>query len=303
MNLAVDAVLTVLGVAVVAAGLNDIFHTLLHPSGRGRISHWITVLIWGISRRTGHRLGRIAGPAAMVAVIVAWTLLQTLGWALIYYPHVPEGFSYSPGLDPGRYNSFSEAFYISLVTLATLGYGDVVPVNPWLRILSPVQGLTGFALLTAALSWFNQIYPALRRRRTLAVRLHHLKENRYADKLNEVRAVIGSRVLEELSAGITEARIDMTQNAETYYFRETDSRIALAASLRYALDLSDKARNCADRDIELNGRILQTALEDLAQTLGRQFGMAGDSTAEVLASYTRDHLAAGALEGSRRFNG
>lgn len=284
-----DAFLTVLGVAVVVTGLNDIFHTLLHPSGRGRVSHWITVGIWRTSRMTGHRLGHIAGPAAMVSVIAVWALLQALGWALIYYPHVPEGFSYSPGVDPGRYNNFSEALYISMVTLATLGYGDVVPINPWVRLLSPLQGLIGFALLTAALSWFNQIYPALGRRRAFAVRLHHMEENQYAENLTEVRAETGSRVLEELTAGITEVRIDMTQNAETYYFRETDSRIALTASIPYALALCAKAQEPGDRDIQLNGRILQTALDDLAHTLRKQFGLAGNSTTEIFTSFAKDH--------------
>ncbi|MEO5316780.1 potassium channel family protein [Pseudarthrobacter sp. CC12] len=284
-----DIFLSVLGLAVVLVGLNDIFHTLLHPSGRGRVSHWITVGIWWTSRMTGHRLGRIAGPTALVAVIAVWALLQTLGWALIYYPHVPEGFSYSPGLDPGRYNSFSEALYISLVTLATLGYGDVVPVIPWLRLLSPIQGLIGFALLTAALSWFNQIYPALGRRRALAARLHHLKENQYAEYINEVGAVTVSRVLEELTVGVIQVRIDMTQNAETYYFRETDFRIALAASIPYAATIGAKAQNSADKDIQLNGGILQTALDDFAQTLNKQFGIAGTSSTEVFNAFTKDH--------------
>lgn len=284
-----DILLTVFGLGLVVAGLNDIFHTLLHPSGRGRVSHWISSRIWGASRMTGHRLGRIAGPAAMVTVIAVWAALQALGWALIYYPHVPEGFNYSPGLDPGRYNNFSEALYISLVTLATLGYGDVVPINPWVRLLSPVQGLIGFALLTAALSWFNQIYPALGRRRALAARLHHLEVNRYAENLQNVRPVTGSRVLEELAAAIAIVRIDMTQNAETYYFREGDSGIALASSIPYAAALSVQAQNSPDLDVQLNGRILQTALDDLAKTLNKQFGITGHSTTEIFSSFSTDH--------------
>lgn len=284
-----DIFLTILGITVVAVGLNDIFHTLLHPSGRGRLSHWIPAGIWRISRSFGHRIGHIAGPSAMITVIATWTLLQALGWALIYYPHIPEGFSYSPGVDPARYNSFAEALYLSMVTLATFGFGDVVAINPWIRFFSPIQALTGFALLTATLSWFSQIYPALGHRRALAGRLRLLQDNAYAESLDNVEATTGSRVLEEISASVVQARVDLTQNAETYYFRETDARVSLAASIHYALTLSTKARNSPSTEIQLNGRILQTALDDFGQHIEKQFAAAGESTKEILNSFTLDH--------------
>lgn len=284
-----DIFLTILGIVVAAVGLNDIFHTLLHPSGTGRLSQWIAGGIWRISKKSGHRLGHIAGPAALLVVIAAWTLLQALGWALIYYPHIPEGVSYSPGIDPDRYNNFAEAFYISLVTLATLGYGDVVPVTAWVRLLSPVQALTGFALLTAALSWFNQIYPALGRRRTLAGRLNLLQDNAYAENLDHMEVSTGSRVLEDITGSIVQARVDITQNTETYYFRETDARISLAASLPYALILSAKAQDSPHEELRLNGRILQTALEDFAQHMKKQFSLQGESAEEIVNFFAIDH--------------
>lgn len=271
-----------------AVGLNDIFHTLLHPSGRGQLSHWIAAGVWRLSRISGHRLGHIAGPAVMVAVIIVWALLQAVGWALIYYPHVPGGFSYSPGLNPARYNTFAEALYISLVSLATVGYGDAIPVHPWIRLFSPIQALTGFALLTAALSWFSQIHPALARRRTLAIRLHLLEDNRYAENLNKVGVSAGSRVLEEMAADITGARVDMKQNTVTYYFRESDPRMSLAASVPYAMTLSATARNSPIPEIRLNGRILQAALDDLAEQLTKQFSVPGNSPEEIFTSFRAD---------------
>jgi voltage-gated potassium channel Kch len=284
-----DIFLALLGIAVAAFGLNDIFHTLLHPTGRGRLSRWIAAGVWQASKVSAHRGGHVAGPTAMVLVIVAWTLLQTLGWALIYYPYVPEGFHYSPGVDPGRYNAFAEAVYISMVTLSTLGYGDVVAVDGWIRLFSPIQALTGFALLTAALSWFGQIYPALGRRRALAIRIHLLAGNDYASRLDAVGPAAGSRVLEEVASGITQARIDITQNTETYYFRETDARTSLAASLGYAVQLSATAQRSPVAEIRLNGRLLQSALDDFAEYLREQFSLGGGSTAEILAAFAADH--------------
>jgi hypothetical protein len=64
-----------------------------------------------------------------------------------------------------------DALYLSTVAMSTLGFGDIVPVDGWLRLVVPVQALVGFLLLTAAVSWVLQVYPAPARRRVLAVRL------------------------------------------------------------------------------------------------------------------------------------
>ncbi len=55
--------------------------------------------------------------------------------------------------------TFSEALYFSLVTLATLGYGDVVPVAAAARVLVAIQTVTGLLLL---LFGFAEIQRALR---------------------------------------------------------------------------------------------------------------------------------------------
>ena len=57
--------------------------------------------------------------------------------------------------------AFSEALYFSLVTLATLGYGDVVPVAAAARILVAIQTVVGLLLL---LFGFAEIQRALRER-------------------------------------------------------------------------------------------------------------------------------------------
>ena len=133
--------------AVVLLGLFDMYHSLMHPSGKGPLSARVLAAVWRLSRATGHRLGSAVGPAGMIAVVVLWVLLQGVGWALVYLPHVPGGFVYSSGVDPAEYPDAAEALYVSLVTLATLGFGDVVATDPWIRLASPLEALTGFALL------------------------------------------------------------------------------------------------------------------------------------------------------------
>lgn len=288
---------TIVGIAVVAVGLNDVFHTLFHPSGRGRLSFLVVNAVWRISRSLNRRHTSLTGSVAIAAVITIWAILQIVGWALIYYPHIPEGFSYTPGVDPARYPDFSEAIYISIVTLSTLGYGDAIPIDPWLRLISPLQAVAGFGLLSAAVSWFMQIYPALARQRALALRLTLLRKSLYASQLDRMDAAIGAQLLQSLAHDIVQVRVDLAQNGETYYFRESDEDASLPAAISYAFELCEMSRQSKHFDVRLAGDVLQAALDDLGAFLRAQFMRQGDSTREVFRSFASDHGHAGDREG------
>jgi hypothetical protein len=281
--------LTVLGVVVIAAGLHDMFHTLLHPSGKGHISHLVLSGMWKVSKATGHRLGSAVGPAAMTAVVLLWVILQGTGWALVYYPHLPGGFTYSAGINPAAYSTAAEALYVSFVTLGTLGFGDVVATDPLIRLASPAEALTGFALLTAALTWFTQIYPPLSRRRALALEIKGLADVGYAGKLQSIDPVTASRVLDALTAKIVTVRIDFTQYPEGFYFQEEDPDLSLARQLPYLLKLRDAALEHKEPDVQLSGEQLSQALVQLTNKLKKDFLGSGDDPGQIIAAYAADH--------------
>lgn len=284
-----EAVFTVLGLGLVVFGLYDVFRGLLYPSGRGTISYWVLRVVWKLSRGTGHRWGSFSGPLGVVLVIVLWGMLQAFGWALVYYPYIPEGFYYAEGMNPDDYDDFAEALYISLVTLGTLGFGDVVPTGAWLRFVSPIEALIGFALLTATLSWFTQIYPALARRRALAVRLRALQSVGYADRVPFLERAGASRTLDQLTADIVDVHVALVQNAESYYFREVKEDAALAVSLPYAMEIAARAGEAPAEEVRLSGAMLSSAVADFGQLLREEFHGTGESTEEVLGAYATDH--------------
>lgn len=284
-----DVVLTVTGIAMVLYGLMDMFHTLLHPSGQGRLSGLVLSAAWRLSKILGHRLGSAIGPAAMVAVIILWVAIQGIGWALIYYPHIPGGFVYSSGVDPADYPEFHEALYISLVTLSTLGYGDVVATDAWIRIASPLEALTGFALLTAALTWFTQIYPPLSRRRALALELKGLADTGYAGSVRELDPVTLSRVLDTLAAEVLKVRVDFTQHTEGFYFQEQNPDVALSRQLPYALRLRDAAMERPEASVQQSAQQLSLALDQLGAELKDGFLHTGDTLEEIFARYANEH--------------
>lgn len=289
---------SVLGGALVALILRDIFHTLFHPAGQGGLSRLILVGTWRTARRLGgpRRLAELAGPLGLVAVIAAWFGGVVLGGALVYWPHMPDAFSYAAGLHPAARDDFLDAVYLSLTTTTTLGFGDIVPTAGWLRAAAPLQAMIGFTLLTAAVSWVLQVYPALNRRRTLATRLTALERSGVHDALRDADSPVAALLLQELAGRVAQARVDLTQYAETYYFRAEDPRSSLPAALPYALDLADIGERSQRGDLRWAAATLACALADLTELVGRQFLGIEGSVEEVLAAYAADHGESALLE-------
>ena len=58
-------------------------------------------------------------------------------------------------LDYGDYPTFLSSFYYSVVTLTTLGYGDVLPASPAAQIVAMVEVALGYVMLGGLLSIFS----------------------------------------------------------------------------------------------------------------------------------------------------
>ncbi|MDQ3306941.1 MAG: ion channel [Actinomycetota bacterium] len=95
------------------------------------------------------RSTELAGPLALLVTAAVWTWLLILGFALIYLPHMPEGFTFASGLSSSSSSDLLASVYLSLVALASLGLGDIRPDDLLLRLVVPFEALLGFLLLTA----------------------------------------------------------------------------------------------------------------------------------------------------------
>jgi hypothetical protein len=278
----VSVVSTVAGVVLIVIALNDVFHTLLRPAATGRLT---TFVFRGAHALAGGRPHgyTASGPLTVLAAIAVWVVLLAVGWTLIYLPHMPEDFAYT-GVDPGQYHPLAEALTFSLVALTTLGLGDVVPADPFIRALSPLEALTGFALLTAAVSWFLQLYPALSRRRALAVELTGLTEAGVATIPPDVSAAYAATIIRSVSSSLAVLTADLVQNTEIFYFTERDERLSMARALGHALELRDAALASESPDVRAAARSLSRVLDELARVLTDQYPhVKGESTDEVFS--------------------
>lgn len=226
-----------------------------------------------------------------MVVIGTWAVALTLGWTLLYLPHVPEGFS---GASSSR-GDFVEALNLSLVTLTTVGFGDVVPEAAWLRIVNPVEALLGFGLLSASISWLLLIYPVLARRRSLAYEISLLREAEREDGslLAEIEDVSAERLYAELTSRLIAVERDLVNFPITYYFSETDERFSLPAVAEYLLELAERGTSGPQGHARLRARLLRAAVDDFAATTAAWFHRADAATTqERLREYARDHLQA-----------
>ncbi|MBF6558406.1 MAG: two pore domain potassium channel family protein [Acidimicrobiales bacterium] len=292
------------GAALVLFVLRDIFHTVGHPEGQGSLSRFVLSTTWRLSRLRGGR-GRLAGPLALLAVILVWGTLAVVGWALLYWPSVPTGFVYATGSgpSPGGTNRILDALYISMVTMSTLGFGDIAPAAGWLRIANPLEAFFGFALLTVAVSWVLQIYPALNRRRVLAIRLSSLRRASVLVRLRDDNSALPPGVLERLSTDIIQALVDLSEYSETYYFPDADPNSSLAASLPYAVELARVGAASSRSDMRLAANLLTCALEDFAGVLKDRFRYSGLTMSEVFAAYAAEHGNVPADGGNHQLSG
>jgi hypothetical protein len=295
--------LTITGAAVIVGVLRDAFEALFHPDGRMVLSRAVMRGYWWLFHRIGARHPRafvLAGPAMLLTILASWAVLLALGWALVLWPHFPEGFRFATELGPaGEQRGPVDALYMSLVTLGTIGYGDISPASDALRLLVPLEALLGFGLLTASVSWLLTVYPALSRRRSLAYEITLLREvTRRTGRGVFVRGQARSaeRLFAELLSRLVAVERDLVQIPVSYYFTERDERFSLPRVMPWLLGMAE--RGLADdvpAPTRLRAEMLVAAIDDFARTTAERFhGGQAAPTAELLERYAGDHLRAAA---------
>jgi hypothetical protein len=291
----VDVVWTVLGVLLIALALRDIFDVLFHPLGRGMIARRVVRSIAALARRSPWRSGTpglLAGPLSYICVVGTWATLLVLGWALVFLPQMPQGFHFDPGLDPARHSGFFDAVYVSLVNLTSLGYGDISPASPAMRLLGPIETMFGLGLLTASISWLISIYGAISRRDSLAheVALARDAEERLGEKLADADPELLESLLAGFSGQLIRSRRDLIHFPIVHYFRTEDEERALAGLLPFLGELAEEAgEESRPHSLRVRAEILRMAIDDFAETLRRRLLIPGESTGETLRHYQSDH--------------
>ncbi len=258
----------VAGTALVLFTLREVFRDIFHPTRAGNLSD---ALGRGTSLLLRHsRLRNAAGPLALIAVLLAWIVLLSAGFAIIYYGLYPSDFYTTASVDSMSVGSrMVHCLYFSVGSLCTFQTFDLNPKTDWLRLIVAFQGLVGISMITASVSWLVLLYPALSRQRATA---------RWLTLAQEAEERSGLRIEEHdpaflilLEQQIIQARLDMVLFPILLHFYALTPAYTLALALPTACRY---AREGADIDQPMHTRLaatkVQLALEDLARTIGER---------------------------------
>jgi hypothetical protein len=206
---------TTAGFVLLALIIFDIYATVLHSSARyGPVGESLNRSVWRVaraaafrlSRANRHRLLNMVGPLLLPLLIVVYVVLLILAFALIYYPHIPKGFTFGvEHPEPG----WIDAVYFSGVTLTTVGYGDVVPRGAPLRFLALFEAASGLVVISLAITYMLTVYSALERKRAVAVSLYH-----QAGQGADVAGLIAHHFVEGRFYGLRDALRTVTRDLQ-----------------------------------------------------------------------------------------
>jgi Ion channel len=163
---------TLASLALIGAALLDAFETIVLPrriSRRLRVANLVYRLTWppygGIARhvKNGARRETVLsfyGPSSLVVLVGVWAAILIAGFAGLQWA---AGSALSA---PENQRDFATDLYFSGTTFFTLGLGDVVPDAGVARVLTVVEGGTGFGFLALLIGYLPIVYQMFARRET-----------------------------------------------------------------------------------------------------------------------------------------
>jgi Ion channel len=249
---------TVTGIGFLGLVGLDIYRTILHSRGRsGPVTEALTRAVWRLTRgaafrrsRLGrHRLLNHVGPLLLPGIVATLVALLILGYALLYWPHLPADFNVQEKAQSSR---SVEALYFSGITFTTLGYGDIAPRSTPMRLLALSEALTGFGFISLAVTYFVTLTAALERKRAVALSFYH-QARQGADVAGLlINHFVGGRFVGLESIFASAAR-DLQELLESHiehplihYFHPTQVHKSLPRMLFLVLEACAVTRACLD---------------------------------------------------------
>lgn len=155
-----------IGVAVLALLASDVFLTAFHPYAHGgpiiraqtAWIWWAWSTLWGRTpERWRDRALSLGGPLIATGTLAVWGAALVAGYALIYYDFLP----LLQHTEAGPDSRWGSALYYSGYVASTLGIGDVVPTADWLRLVTVLQALSGFVLVSVGVTYIISVNDAV----------------------------------------------------------------------------------------------------------------------------------------------
>jgi hypothetical protein len=162
--------LTLLALVVIFAIMLDAFEAVVLPR---RVTHryrfarlyyqitwrvWFTMARLFRANRSRQSFLSVYGPLSLLLLFTSWATILIIGFGVLH--HALNTASYPNGAPA----DFGEYLYLSGGIFFTLGFGDLVPVTSFGRLLSVAEGGLGFGFIALIISYLPALYQAFSRR-------------------------------------------------------------------------------------------------------------------------------------------
>jgi hypothetical protein len=234
------------GIALIVAILWDAFETIILPrrvTRRFRLTRVFYQTVWTPwsalarslhDRKTREKILGLFGPLSLLMLLTLWALGLILGYAILYWSLDPQLNVSSP--------TFAEYLYLSGTTFFTLGFGDIVPMLAFGRMLAVAEAANGFGLLAIVIGYLPVLYQAFSRREVNISLLdaragspssatEMLRRHAESGNLNELGSVL--REWERWAAELLESHLSYPVLC---YFRSQHDNQSWLAALTTVLD-------------------------------------------------------------------
>lgn len=237
--------------------LLDLALTTLHVQSESPFSTRLNRLVWSALSRASRlaperwrdQMLGWALPLMLGTTMAAWALGYILGFALLHLPQIHDPSSFAT---QNPRSDIEDALFFSGVTFFSLGSSEISPEGTLARALAVLEGGAGLLMISLAVTYLLNVYPALSRKAAFADMLNQVTGGR-ADGVVAAERYLCEQRYEALASQLDRLNDELLYLAHAhrlypvlYYVRsreahESFARIlavgqGLVATLRYGLD-------------------------------------------------------------------
>jgi hypothetical protein len=252
-----DILAAVVGAALVVSSLADLFQSVVVPrsvGGRFRPSVIIARYGWRLWRDNSMRIAdqerredtlAIFAPTFMMTLLAYWVFSQIVGYGLIFW-------ALRVGLQPEP--MLGGAIYFAGASLMTIGYGDIVPVHWYTRLLALIAAGGGLATIAIVATFLFQTFAAFQKREAFVVTISE-RTGAPPSGLEFVMRHVKLELMSDLGPLLREAQQWIAEVMETHlaypvltYFRSSHDDESWVGTLGALLDASTLLITTLDAD-------------------------------------------------------